>query len=94
MHTHTPINYSPENFVNETLQHHLEVMWEMVQRDRNRPAVVMWSLANEPSSNDASSGDYFKSVADWTRSLDPTRPITFVTYQQPGTDHAVSQFIL
>ena len=91
-HTHAN-KYSPENFVNETLQHHLEVMWEMVQRDGNRPAVVMWSLANEPSSNDASSGDYFKSVAEWTRSLDPTRPITFVTDQQPGTDHAVSQFI-
>ena len=79
-----------QNFVNETLQHHLEVMHELIQRDKNRANVIMWSLANEPASNDPRSKDYFESVAKWTRILDSTRPITFVTDQHPGDDYAVS----
>ena len=42
---------SAENFGNVSLAHHLEVMEELVRRDKNRPAVIMWSVANEPSSN-------------------------------------------
>ena len=67
-------------------------MWELVQRDKNRPNVIMWSLANEPASDVSSAGDYFKTVAEWTRSLDPTRPISFVTDKSPGEDQAVSMF--
>ena len=61
-HTHTPTQYthSEENFANETLQHHIEVMGELVARDKNRPSVVMWSLANEPSSNMDVAKDYFE----------------------------------
>ena len=51
---------SEENFANETLQHHLEVMHELIQRDKNRPSVVMWSLANEPDSALNISVPYFK----------------------------------
>nr|XP_020023199.1 beta-glucuronidase-like [Castor canadensis] len=50
----------PESFGNESLQHHLQVMEEMVQRDKNHPAVVMWSVANEPSSYLTPAGFYFK----------------------------------
>ena len=82
-----------QNFVNETLQHHLEVMHELIQRDKNRANVIMWSLANEPASNDPRAKDYFESVAKWTRFLDSTRPITFVTSQHPGDDYAVSFFV-
>ena len=52
--------YSEENFANKTLQHHLEVMHELIQRDKNRPSVVMWSLANEPDSALNISVPYFK----------------------------------
>ena len=79
--------------MNKTLQHHLEVMSELVQRDKNRPAVIMWSLANEPQTDLDVSGPYFKSVAEWTRLLDPTRPIMFVTDKHGGGDHAVSVHI-
>lgn len=48
------------NFVNKTLEHHLAVMKELVSRDRNHPSVVMWSIANEPASNLAPAGPYFK----------------------------------
>ena len=49
-----------ENFRNDTLQHHLDVMAELVRRDKNRPSVVMWSVANEPASDAAAAEDYFK----------------------------------
>lgn len=38
-----------ESYSNQSLQHHLEVMEELVRRDKNHPAVVMWSVANEPA---------------------------------------------
>ena len=79
--------------MNETLQHHLAVMKELVQRDKNRAAVIMWSLANEPQTNSPYSESYFKSVTELTRSLDKTRPVTFVTDQPPGDDYAVSKTV-
>ena len=79
------------------LDHHLKVMTELVSRDKNHPSVVMWSVGNEPKSyRNASgekvtfnlctqmyiSGEYFKSVADHTRQLDATRPVTLVCNAQ------------
>lgn len=78
-----------ENFRNDTLHHHLDVMAELVRRDKNRPSVVMWSVANEPASNYPAAGPYFESVILFTRSLDPTRPVTFVTAAAANTDYAV-----
>ena len=51
---------SVDNFANVTLEHHLQVMEELVQRDKNRPSVVMWSLANEPDSGLKEAEYYFK----------------------------------
>ena len=36
---------------------------ELISRDKNRPSVVMWSLANEPSSSMTVAQDYFKYVS-------------------------------
>lgn len=51
---------SKGNFGNESLAHHLKVMEEMIQRDKNRPAVIMWSMANEPQSGLPEAEFYFK----------------------------------
>ena len=32
----------------DTLDHHCDVMQEMIRRDKNHPSVVMWNMANEP----------------------------------------------
>lgn len=37
----------------------------------------MWSIANEPASNEDGAREYFEPLANLTRSLDSTRPITF-----------------
>ncbi|XP_060576094.1 beta-glucuronidase-like isoform X2 [Ruditapes philippinarum] len=78
-----------DNFSNKSLEHHKAVMTEMYQRDKNRPSVIMWSVANEPATNKAKAGPYFKSVIDHVRSLDSSRPVTFVCNQDYNTDVAV-----
>ena len=77
-----------QNFLNETLEHHLDVMDELVQRDKNRPSVVMWSVANEPDSANSKAQTYFEAVAKKTRELDPTRPITFACNKEYSNDLA------
>nr|CAB3251424.1 beta-glucuronidase-like [Phallusia mammillata] len=84
--------HSADNFVNATLQHHLAVMDELVARDRNHPAVVMWSVANEPESQLPPAKDYFKAVIEHTHSLDSSRPVTFVCNAPYNTDLA-TQFV-
>ncbi|XP_056412891.1 beta-glucuronidase isoform X1 [Hyla sarda] len=69
----------PESFGNKSLQHHLDVMEELVRRDKNRPSVVMWSVANEPASQLPPAGYYFKTVISHTKQLDSTRPVTYVS---------------
>jgi len=48
---------------------------EMIARDKNRAAVICWSLGNETDITDARNSLY-KEMADTARSLDPTRLIT------------------
>ncbi len=73
-------------FDDTLLKQHLQTITELIQRDKNRPSVVMWSIANEPQSNDKAALDYFKKVADHARSLDKTRPITAATMVGSGND--------
>ncbi len=59
---------------------HLERMIRMVERDKNHPSVIFWSLGNE-----AGDGSNFVSLADWTRKRDDSRPIH---YERAGlADH-------
>ncbi len=50
----------------------LERGMRMVQRDKNHPSIVLWSLGNE-----SGSGVGFESVAAWIRRYDPTRPLHY-----------------
>ncbi|WOH36026.1 glycoside hydrolase family 2 TIM barrel-domain containing protein [Thalassotalea fonticola] len=55
---------------------HMTRMQAMVERDKNHPSIIIWSLGNE-----ASGGQAFKDMYDWTKQRDPTRP---VQYQAAG----------
>ncbi len=54
---------------------------ELIERDRNHPSVIMWSLANEPHSRPAVSKPFFAELYHLARSLDTSRPITLVSYK-------------
>ncbi len=59
---------------------------DMIQRDKNHPCVVMWSLANEPHSKRPGAGAFFKNLTQLARSLDKTRPVTLVSYLGTGEE--------
>lgn len=44
----------------------------MVERDKNHPSVLIWSLGNE-----AGSGSNFQTMADWVHHRDPHRPVHY-----------------
>jgi beta-galactosidase len=44
----------------------------MVERDKNHPSVIIWSLGNE-----AGFGPNFAAMSAWIRDFDPTRPIHY-----------------
>jgi beta-galactosidase len=50
----------------------IERVSRMVQRDRNHPSVVMWSLGNE-----SGYGEHHDAAAAWIRASDPTRPLHY-----------------
>ncbi|XP_071443671.1 beta-glucuronidase-like [Hetaerina americana] len=91
------INESPaigiNNFTEDILlRKHKKVMTELIQRDKNRPSVILWSLANEPLSQEKGADLYFSKLVNHTKALDSSRPVTFVTSQQYSNDKA-AQFM-
>jgi beta-galactosidase len=49
----------------------------MIQRDRNHPSIVMWSIGNEiPQQSDAAGVDIARTLAAICHVQDPTRPVT------------------
>ena len=78
------------NMVRETLKTHLEVMGELITRDKNHPSVVMWSVANEPDSEAAAAATYFKHLVAQTKALDPSRPVTFASFKSADKDVAAA----
>nr|MBP8305003.1 DUF4981 domain-containing protein [Phycisphaerae bacterium] len=55
---------------------HMDRTVRMVERDKNHPSVVIWSLGNE-----AGDGPNFEATSAWIRQRDPSRP---VHYEQAG----------
>ena len=64
---------------------------ELIARDKNHPSVIMWSLANEPHSRRPAAKPFFRELYDLARDLDPTRPITIVSYT--GVDEESFEFV-
>lgn len=81
--------FTPDK-VNVLLEHHLEVMRQMINRDKNHPSVVMWSVANEAASQEKVFDEYFRHVFEETRKLDPqNRPVTMAFHTWFDNDYAV-----
>jgi len=83
--------FSPERAY-KALKHHINCLEELIQRDKNHPSVVMWSVANEPASHEEEALPYFQKIAKEVRNLDSTRPITLVNSSTPDTCRVAQLF--
>ncbi|KAA6348904.1 Beta-galactosidase [termite gut metagenome] len=72
------LGYGPDNVANfpEWKAVHLDRVIHLVERDKNHPSVIIWSLGNE-----ASNGKAFFYMYDWVKGRDNSRP---VQYEQAG----------
>jgi beta-galactosidase len=57
----------------------IDRMKSMIQRDKNHPSVIMWSLGNE-----AGMGDNFFAMRDYAHEVDPSRPVHYEGYNEAG----------
>ena len=57
---------------------HLDRIERMVERDKNHPSVVIWSLGNE-----AGDGPNFAAAYQWLKPRDPTRPVHYCGSTRP-----------
>jgi beta-glucuronidase len=77
--------YQGIDFADPAMRAKLDTMLgEMIARDRNRAAVALWGVANETSPG-AERNAALSALAQRTRELDPTRPVTAAFYG-PGID--------
>ena len=72
------MGYGPESLAKQPtwLKAHLTRTRAMVERDKNHPCVIIWSLGNE-----AGDGPNFEATSAWIKHRDPSRP---VHYEQAG----------
>ena len=60
------------------LKNHKAALTDMIDRDKNHPSVIAWSLLNEPQCTSAGTEEYFKPLFELARRLDPQkRPRTY-----------------
>jgi len=81
-------------FNKDIIDRHLELcqryIKELIERDKNHPSVIMWSLANEPHRSRAAK-DFFRAMYETARKIDSTRPITLVS--QVGASERAFEFL-
>jgi len=77
------MGYKPERTLGNNpawKESHLDRIRRMMERDKNHPSVIIWSMGNE-----AGFGVNFKAAADLMHKLDPNRP---THYERAGEDLA------
>ncbi|MBD5806731.1 beta-glucuronidase [Limosilactobacillus walteri] len=68
-------------------KNHKAALAEMIDRDCDHPSVIMWSLANEPASQEKGAHEYFRRIVEYAKKLDPQRrPVTIVNIMAADAD--------
>ncbi len=76
--------YDKEHGV-KTFDHHMDVLRDLIDRDKNYACVVMWNIANEPDSYSEGAYEYFEPLYKLAKELDPEkRPCTLTSVQMAG----------
>lgn len=60
----------------DTLENAKEQLRDEIARDGNRASIVLWSMSNETPPSEPGRTEFIKSLAAYTRQLDPTRLVT------------------
>ena len=69
----------------QTFDHHMDVIRDLISRDKNYACVVMWNIANEPDSYTEGAYEYFEPLYALAKQLDPEkRPCTLTSVQMAG----------
>lgn len=69
------MGYEPDRTLGNNpvfMKSHLDRTIRMVERDKNHPSVIIWSLGNE-----AGNGVCFDATYDWIKTKDHTRPVQY-----------------
>jgi beta-glucuronidase len=69
--------FGPETGNEKTQANLLQAVRELIQRDKNHPSVVLWSITNEAETGIQEAVDFFKPAFDLARDLD-SRPVTYI----------------
>ncbi|XP_047099076.1 beta-glucuronidase-like [Schistocerca piceifrons] len=77
-----------ENYSPALLQKHKDSLTELIRRDKNRPSVIMWSVANEARTQLFAAESYFREIVQHVKSLDPSRPTTMAIARGFSEDRA------
>lgn len=66
--------YGKENpaYHEEWFEAHKDREYRLVERDKNHPSVIIWSMGNE-----CSNGPVFQDIYKWIKQRDPSRPVHF-----------------
>jgi len=78
------MGYGPESLAKDPAwgPAHLDRVARMVERDKNHPSVIIWSLGNE-----AGDGVNFENAYAWLKKRDPSRPVQYERAElRPHTD--------
>jgi len=70
--------FGPETGNEKTQANLLQAVRELIQRDKNHPSVVLWSITNESETGIPEAVDFFKPAIDLAHELDATRPVTYI----------------
>ena len=71
---------------------HIQHIRELIERDANHPSVIVWSLGNECETNHAFAASYFEKMVKCAKTLDDSRPVTFVTNQIAANEKCAKSF--
>lgn len=77
-----PVRGSHLDFTNTQMKEGAErVLYEMIERDKNRCGVVMWSISNETPARNADRNEFLKGLIERCRNYDNTRAVTMASNQ-------------
>ncbi|WP_066189537.1 MULTISPECIES: beta-glucuronidase [Gracilibacillus] len=87
------VGFVQSHYQNDKIQEQAKkVIGEMINRDKNHPSIIAWSLANEGDTFVPEASAFYHSLYQCAKSLDPSRLVTIVNCVDIEEDHALQHF--